>query len=79
MVAGSVDRHTTLAETQRIYAAARDPKELWVVNGAAHEDLHAFDPQTYEKRISTFLATHLQETAATKKTLTPLSDRRFTP
>jgi len=71
MVAGSVDRHTTLAETERIYAAARDPKELWVVNGAAHEDLHAFDPPTYEKRISTFLSKHLRETVATQKNGTP--------
>lgn len=60
IAAGSADRHTTLDETERIYAAAHSPKELWVVNGAAHEDLHAFAPQAYEKRISAFLSKYLR-------------------
>jgi pimeloyl-ACP methyl ester carboxylesterase len=57
---GSVDRRTTLAETRRIYAAAPEPKELWVVDGAAHVDLHAFDSTAYEERVSTFLAKYLR-------------------
>jgi fermentation-respiration switch protein FrsA (DUF1100 family) len=62
IAAGSIDRHTTLVETRQIYAAAHDPKELWVIDGAAHVDLHAFDPPTYEKRVSAFLAKHLRST-----------------
>lgn len=60
IAAGSIDRHTTLRETERIYAAASNPKELWVVNGAAHVDLHAFDSKAYEERVSAFLAKHLR-------------------
>lgn len=60
IAAGSVDLHTTLAETERIYAAAREPKELWVVDGAAHVDLHAFDSKAYEERVSAFLAKYLR-------------------
>jgi pimeloyl-ACP methyl ester carboxylesterase len=60
VAAGSIDRHTTLAETERIYAAASEPKELWVVAGAAHVDLHAFDSKSYEARVSAFLAKHLR-------------------
>ena len=60
VAAGSVDRNTTLAETERIYAAAGEPKELWVVDGAAHVDLHAFDSKAYEARVSVFLAKYLR-------------------
>lgn len=60
IAAGSVDRHTTLEETRRLYAAARAPKELWVVDGAAHVDLYRFAPQEYERRIGDFMARHLR-------------------
>jgi alpha-beta hydrolase superfamily lysophospholipase len=56
IVAGSADRHTTLPETERLFAAAREPKSLWVVDGAAHENLYAYAPQEYERRIGGFLA-----------------------
>lgn len=59
IVAGSADRHTTLPETRRLYAAAAVPKDLWIVDGAAHVDLHAFAPAEYEQRIGTFLAQYL--------------------
>jgi len=60
VAAGMMDRHTTVAETKRLYEAAREPKELWLVAGAAHQDLHAFDPATYEARISAFLLRYLR-------------------
>ncbi|MES2933941.1 MAG: alpha/beta hydrolase [Pseudomonadota bacterium] len=60
IAAGAIDQHTTLAETKRIFAAANQPKQLWVVDAAAHVDLHAFDTKTYEAKISTFLAQHLR-------------------
>jgi len=59
VVAGSEDRHTLLAETERIYAAAKAPKSLWVVQGAAHVDLHEYVPAAYEARVGEFLARHL--------------------
>lgn len=55
IAAGSEDRHTTLAETRRLYGAAASPKSLWVVEGAAHVDLHAYAPADYERRIGAFL------------------------
>jgi alpha-beta hydrolase superfamily lysophospholipase len=60
IVSGTEDRHTSVAETKRIFAAASEPKELWLVEGAAHVDLHAFNPQVYESRVSNFLLKHLQ-------------------
>ncbi len=60
IASGSIDRHTTLSETKRLYDAASRPKELWVVEGAAHVDLHEFDPAAYESKISAFLAKYLR-------------------
>lgn len=60
IASGSEDRHnTTLDETKHIFQAANSPKELWVVEGAAHVDLHTFDPKTYQTKIADFLAKHL--------------------
>lgn len=66
IASGSADRHTTLPETQRLYAAARGPKSLWIVEGAGHVDLHAFAPAEYERRIGAFLALHLAGQAVAK-------------
>ena len=60
IASGSLDQHTTLSETKRLYDAAGRPKELWIVEGAAHVDLHAFDPPAYESKISAFLAKYLR-------------------
>jgi len=56
VVAGDADRHTTLAETRRLFDAARGvPKSLWIVPGAAHVDLHAFARADYERRVGGFM------------------------
>ncbi len=61
IAAGDVDRHTTPAETQRLYAAARaDDKSLWMVPGAAHVDLYRFAPAEYERRVGGFLRNRLR-------------------
>ena len=65
IAAGGADLHTTLPETRRLFAAAARPKELWVVEGAAHVDLHAYAPADYERRIGAFLARHLDPVAVT--------------
>lgn len=60
VISGAKDRHTTRDETLRLFEAALEPKELWVVEGAAHVDLHQFDPRAYESRVGAFLAKHLR-------------------
>jgi uncharacterized protein len=59
IASGSEDRHTTLDETKGIFQVANQPKELWILEGAAHEDLHTFDPKTYQTKIADFLAKQL--------------------
>lgn len=62
VVGGSLDQHTTIAETRRIYAAATAPKDLWEVPGAAHVDVSNFAPAAYRARILPFLARHMART-----------------
>lgn len=53
-IAGGDDRHTTLPESQRMFAAAAEPKELWIAQGVGHVDLHAKEKDEYEQRILIF-------------------------
>jgi fermentation-respiration switch protein FrsA (DUF1100 family) len=55
IVGGASDLHTTLADTQALFAAAAEPKELWIINNAAHEDIYARQGADYERRILSFL------------------------
>ncbi|MBV9426391.1 MAG: alpha/beta hydrolase [Bradyrhizobiaceae bacterium] len=55
VIAGSNDRRTTLKETRELFARAREPKYLWVVEGADHVDLEAFAPDEYRRRVLPFL------------------------
>lgn len=56
VIAGERDPRTPLAESRRLFAAAREPKALWVVPRAGHEDLQAAAPAEYERRVLAFLA-----------------------
>ncbi len=60
IMAGTADLNTRIDETREMFAAAREPKQLWEIDSAGHVDLHWFAPQQYEKRVLDFLQTHLQ-------------------
>jgi len=55
VVGGSRDAHTTEEETRALYSAAADPKLLWIVEGAAHQDFSRFDPAGYQAHVAGFL------------------------
>jgi len=59
IVAGSKDEHTTLEESRELYTAAAQPKTLWIVAGARHQDFLAFDPHGYEATVIPFLMHYL--------------------
>lgn len=61
IASGTNDRHTPWTETERLFAAAAEPKELWPVDGAGHGDLHAFDSNAYESRVFGFLRRYLRD------------------
>lgn len=58
-IAGERDEHTLLAQSQRLFEAAPEPKQLWVVPGARHQNLDEYVPDAYRARISGFLQQHL--------------------
>ncbi|MAI35255.1 MAG: alpha/beta hydrolase [Rhodopirellula sp.] len=59
VLAGDMDGHTTLAESKEMYAAAVEPKQLFVFEGAVHEDLYQYDPASYDEAVVSFLNTWL--------------------
>jgi alpha-beta hydrolase superfamily lysophospholipase len=60
IVGGTEDRHTSAEETQRLFEAARSPKELWLIEGAAHQNFHHYAGEEYERRILLFLRKYLE-------------------
>lgn len=42
-----------------LYEAARDPKELWIVEGAGHGGYRGAAPEEYEQRVLAFFEEHL--------------------
>ena len=63
VVAGSRDQHTTLAESEELFGAAVQPKRLWVVSGARHQDFLTFDPGGYDSEVVGFLLEYLRQLA----------------
>ena len=59
-IAGTADHDTTVQEARELYGAAAGPKQLWLVENAAHVDMQAFAKAEYKKRVLAFLATYLQ-------------------
>lgn len=51
---GTSDLQTPPKETRRLFEAAPGNKALWLVEGAAHQDLYAFDPVQYRVRQMAF-------------------------
>jgi fermentation-respiration switch protein FrsA (DUF1100 family) len=60
-IVGAEDRHTTLAESERLYARASEPKQLWVVPGAHHEDFYERAPDAYRQHVLDFFAGALRQ------------------
>lgn len=59
-IVGENDHHTTLAESKQLFETANQPKELWVVPTAEHEDLLINAPDEYQKRVLHFFEKNLR-------------------
>lgn len=56
MVAGGTrDLQTPPEETRRLFEAAPGDKTLWLVDGAAHQDLYDYDPVQYKGLLLAFI------------------------
>jgi fermentation-respiration switch protein FrsA (DUF1100 family) len=45
--------------SQKVFAAANEPKELWLIEGARHNDMMEVGGDEYRRRISDFFEKHL--------------------
>jgi fermentation-respiration switch protein FrsA (DUF1100 family) len=59
-IVGESDQHTTLVESQQMFSAASEPKELWVVPRAEHIDLYPLAKEEYERRVLDFFEKYLR-------------------
>jgi uncharacterized protein len=55
IIGGTDDQHTTAADTQLLFAAAPQPKELWLIDGAVHVDYFETAGEAYRERVLRFL------------------------
>jgi fermentation-respiration switch protein FrsA (DUF1100 family) len=55
MIAGDLDEDTPLWVMEKVFAAAREPKELHVVHGAGHGEVARIAPAAYERWLIEFL------------------------
>ena len=59
LIAPREDRLISWRQSLRLYEAAGEPKELMVVEGAAHAEAYAVAPEAYRRRVLGFLERHL--------------------
>jgi uncharacterized protein len=60
VMSGASDTRVWPEDTERLFDAAREPKQLWLVPGADHEDLQAAAPVEYRERVLEFIGEYLR-------------------
>lgn len=55
VMSGELDQNTTAAESERLFTAAAEPREFWLVPRAGHDDLCDFVPVDYQEHLLKFL------------------------
>ncbi len=59
VINGADDPLVPAADAHQIFAAANEPKELWIVPKAGHADALSVDPEQYTWQVKAFLAKYL--------------------
>lgn len=59
IVGGADDPFTTAEESEQLFAAANEPKDIWIADGVGHQDIHKLRAPEYENRILGFLETRI--------------------
>ena len=60
VIAPRDDRLIDYRQSLKLYEAAREPKELYIVDGAGHSYAHAVGGAEYERRVLDFVGRHLE-------------------
>ncbi|QYJ17281.1 hypothetical protein Rxycam_03123 [Rubrobacter xylanophilus DSM 9941] len=66
LVHGLSDSTTDPEDSRRLYEAAGEPKELWLLEGVGHCNAYFVDRTAYCERVASFLERHLPPRAATR-------------
>ena len=61
VISGTADEHTTVSETKKIFERAKEPKQLWLVEGLAHQDIYKARPAAYEEKVLGFLNRYMNQ------------------
>jgi alpha-beta hydrolase superfamily lysophospholipase len=61
VISGAEDHHTTATETKEMFSVALQPKELWLVEGAGHEDLYSASPAEYQSQVLGFFDQYMRK------------------
>lgn len=67
LIQSDSDRRMPVTEGQTLFAAAKNPKELWTVPNADHGYIHKAAPQEYDRRIAEFFQTWIPQPSSSKK------------
>ena len=59
IIHGTEDRAVPTDNSERLYAAVRDPKPIWWVPGARHVESRVVAREAYEERVTAFFREHL--------------------
>ena len=54
LIHGALDTHTPPSQSEELYAAAHEPKQLWIVPGAGHAGCYDTATREYERRVTHF-------------------------
>lgn len=69
MIHGANDSYIKIEIAEGLFRLARQPKELWVVEGAKHNQAVAIQPEQYSKRVADFFTRHLAVSTAVAPTV----------
>jgi fermentation-respiration switch protein FrsA (DUF1100 family) len=59
LIAPQADQLISWHQSERLFAAAGEPKELFLVPDAGHAEAYAMAPEAYRSRVLAFLERHL--------------------
>lgn len=60
LIHGRLDNTVEAHHSDDLFAAAREPKQLYMVESAGHGDVYETDPAEYERRVLDFLSEYLR-------------------
>lgn len=55
IIAGSLDKRTTIKDSEKLFAKANEPKDFWKIDNARHQDFYLLLKEKYENRVLKFL------------------------